>query len=83
MSSFGSNAIEARPAGFGRVRVPLTVGFGVAFVILGLLGWLALQSADEARANAREVERTFELLGITDAILGRVRLTQRRPRAGS
>lgn len=57
---------------FGRVGTALTVGFGVAFVVLGLLGWLALQSAAEARDNAREVSRTFELLGTIDAILGGV-----------
>lgn len=70
MSPSASKASDA--SGFGRVGTALTVGFGVAFVILVLLGWLSLQSADEARANAREVSRTFELLGSIDAILGGV-----------
>jgi CHASE3 domain sensor protein len=70
MSRSASKASDA--PGFGRVGTELTLGFGVAFMILVLLGWLSLQSAAEVRDNTREVSRTVELLGTIDAILGGV-----------
>lgn len=50
----------------------MMVGFGLALMVLLLLGGLSVQSANETVGNAREVARTFELLGTLDGILERV-----------